>query len=34
MYLPFDDRTTTDSQDGYFGTYQQTAYLFGLTIGF
>lgn len=34
MYLPFDERTITDSEDGYFGTYDQSGFLFGLSLGF
>jgi long-chain fatty acid transport protein len=34
MYLPFDERTTRTNTDGFNGTYNQTAWLFGATIGF
>jgi len=34
MYLPFDDRTTTEQRDDFNGAYQTTAYLLGLTLGF
>jgi long-chain fatty acid transport protein len=34
MYLPFDDRTTLTSELGYNGTYEITAWLFGVSIGF
>ena len=34
MYLTFDDRTTLTNQDGYNGTYFQTGYLLGFTLGF
>jgi len=34
MYLPFDERTTRTSADNFFGTYNQTAWLFGMTVGF
>lgn len=33
MYLPFDERTTTNQRDGFDGTYDTTAYLLGLTLG-
>ena len=32
MYLDFDDRTTTTNEDGFFGSYETTAYLLGLTL--
>lgn len=37
MYLPFDERTRDESFEGegdFFGTYETTAYLLGLTYGF
>lgn len=34
MYLTFDERTTLTNQDGYNGTYSQTGWLLGLTVGF
>jgi long-chain fatty acid transport protein len=34
MYLPFDERTTTVSADNFNGTYNTTAWLFGVTLGF
>ena len=34
MYVPFDDRTTNNQQNGFTGTYETTAWLFGLTLGF
>lgn len=34
MYFPFDERTTTTNADGFFGTYNTTAWLFGVTVGF
>lgn len=34
MYLPLDKRTTTTNQDGFNGTYEGTAWLFGASIGF
>jgi long-chain fatty acid transport protein len=34
MYLPFDERTTSTNRDNYNGTYNQTAWLFGVTLGF
>lgn len=34
MYLPFDERTTTTSANNFNGTYNTTAWLFGVTLGF
>lgn len=34
MYLPIDKRTTLTNQDGFFGTYDTTAWLFGATVKF
>lgn len=34
MYLPFDERTTMTNRDGFFGTYNTTAWLYSLTLGF
>jgi long-chain fatty acid transport protein len=34
MYLPFDERTTTTNNDNFNGTYNTTAWLFGVTLGF
>jgi long-chain fatty acid transport protein len=34
MYLPFDARETSTNHDGFNGTYNTTAWLFGLTFGF
>lgn len=34
MYLPFDERTTRSNYDGFNGTYNTTAWLFGATLGF
>ena len=33
MYLPFDDRSSPDNDDGFFGSYETTAWLFGATFG-
>jgi len=34
MFVPFDERTTNNQQDGFTGTYNTDAWLFGLTLGF
>ncbi len=34
MYLVFDDRTTTVQENNFNGTYETTAFLLGLTVGF
>ena len=34
MYVPFDERTTNNQQDGFTGTYNTKAWLFGITLGF
>jgi len=34
MYMPFDGRTTTTNSDGFNGTYDITAWLFGASLGF
>lgn len=35
MYLPFDERVVkNESEDSYFGSYNTTAWLFGVTLGF
>jgi len=34
MYLPFEERTTEVNHDNFNGTYNTTAWLFGITIGF
>lgn len=33
MYLPFDERTTTTNHNDFNGTYNQTAWLLGFTLG-
>jgi long-chain fatty acid transport protein len=34
MYLPLDERTTTNNTDGLNGTYNTTGWLLGLSVGF
>jgi long-chain fatty acid transport protein len=34
VYLPLDERTTTTNADGFNGTYNTTAWLFGISVGF
>jgi long-chain fatty acid transport protein len=34
LYLPFDERTTDVNQDDFNGTYNTTAWLLGVTLGF
>jgi len=34
MYLPFDERSTSTNTNGFNGTYNTTAWLFGITLGF
>jgi long-chain fatty acid transport protein len=34
MYLPLDERTTTSNGEGFNGTYNTTAWLFGVSVGF
>lgn len=34
MYLPFDERSTSVNHNNYNGTYNTTAYLLGVTLGF
>ena len=34
MYLPFDEREVDFSASRYYGTYQTTAWLLGVTFGF
>jgi len=34
LYMPFDERTTTTNSDGFHGTYDITAWLFGASLGF
>ncbi len=34
MYLPFDERATNVNQDDFNGTYNTTAWLLGITLGF
>ena len=34
MMIDFDDRTTRSNADGFDGTYESTAWLFGATVGF
>jgi hypothetical protein len=34
MYLPFDERTTDVNHDNFNGTYNTTAWLLGVTLGF
>lgn len=33
MYLPFDDRSTSTNRDDFNGSYETTAWLFGVTVG-
>ena len=33
MYLPFKERKVTESVDNFFGTYNTTAWLLGVTLG-
>jgi long-chain fatty acid transport protein len=34
MYLPFDERKVDESENNYYGTYNTTAWLFGVSLGF
>lgn len=34
MYLPFDERKVEESESRYYGTYNTTAWLFGVSLGF
>lgn len=34
MYLPFDEREVDESENAYYGTYNTTAWLFGVSLGF
>lgn len=34
MYLPFENRSSSDNRDNFFGSYTNTAYLLGATLSF